>query len=269
MEDKQFIFLAGLHRSGTSLLHEIIRKHVEISGFSGTGVPQDEGQHLQSVYEPAKTFGGPGKFAFDNRAYMDESHILATPENANLIFEQWSKHYDLNCKYLIEKSPPNIIRTKFLQKLFPKSKFIVILRHPLAVSYATKKWRKSPIPELIQHYFLAYEAFLKDMDTLNSVYILRYEEFVIEPQKVIDNIFNFLELTPVKVCHDIHESINEKYFLKWEKDRKKLANRISYRTPKKVENLANKFGYSFKNYSSLVSVPWLGAHIRQSIDTCQ
>ena len=56
MTDKSFIFLAGHHRSGTSLLHEIIKEHPLISGFSNTGVPEDEGMFLQNVYEPAKTY---------------------------------------------------------------------------------------------------------------------------------------------------------------------------------------------------------------------
>ena len=59
-EDKTFISIAGLHRPGTFLLHKIISSHPEVSGFSLIGVPEDEGQHLQSVYKSAKTFGGAG-----------------------------------------------------------------------------------------------------------------------------------------------------------------------------------------------------------------
>ena len=170
MKDKKFIFLAGMHRSGTSLLHEIIRGHDHISGFSDTGVPEDEGQHLQSVYEPAIAFGGPGKFAFDQRSYMDEVHPLATGENAQKIYEEWSPHYDLSCPYLIEKSPPNLIRTRFLQKLYPNSKFIVILRHPLAISYATEKWSKTSISSLLDHTLRAYESVSYTHLTLPTIY---------------------------------------------------------------------------------------------------
>ena len=107
MTDKSFIFLAGHHRSGTSLLHEIIKEHPLISGFSNTGVPEDEGMFLQNVYEPAKTYGGPGKYIFDKNSHMDENHPLATVENANSILQQWEKYYDKNCPYYVEKSPPS------------------------------------------------------------------------------------------------------------------------------------------------------------------
>ena len=58
-----FIFVCGLHRSGTSVLHRAIRAHPDISGIDGTKSPEDEGQHLQSVYLPGGKFGGPGAFA--------------------------------------------------------------------------------------------------------------------------------------------------------------------------------------------------------------
>jgi len=52
--DKKFVFISGLHRSGTSILHRILRSSEGISGFHDTNVPQDEGQHLQSVFNPQK-----------------------------------------------------------------------------------------------------------------------------------------------------------------------------------------------------------------------
>jgi len=259
-ENKIFIFLAGLHRSGTSLLHEIIREHSEVSGFSRTGVPEDEGQHLQTVYEPAKSFGGPGRFAFDQRAYMNESHPLATKESAKIILEQWSKYYDSSRKYLIEKSPPNIIRSRFLQRIFPRCKFVVIFRHPIAVSYATQKWSRTSIRSLIEHTLRAYEIFLEDMKFLDSVYVLRYEDFVRAPQQMLDNIYSFLRLRTVAIRHDIKKSVNEKYFSMWKRNRKSLFFRIAFRVTDEIETRANRCGYSINNYNDLVPVSWLGPH---------
>lgn len=80
-DDKTLIFIGGLHRSGTSLLHEILRRHPAVSGFANTGVPKDEGQHLQTVYPPASAFGGPGLFGFNRASFMNEDHPLATIES--------------------------------------------------------------------------------------------------------------------------------------------------------------------------------------------
>jgi len=45
----RIVFVAGLHRSGTSLVHRCLAAHPDVSGFADTGVPEDEGQHLQTV----------------------------------------------------------------------------------------------------------------------------------------------------------------------------------------------------------------------------
>lgn len=253
MDDKEFIFIGGLHRSGTSLLHKILAAHPSISGFSGTSVPEDEGQHLQTVIKPALAFGGPGKFVFDERSYMDENHPLATKKNAKEIFDQWCNHWDLSSKYLIEKSPPNIVRTRFLQKLFPKSKFIIVLRHPIAVAFATKKWCNSSTLSLLDHTLCAYEIFHNDMKMLKSFYVLRYEDVVSEPQSKVNEIFLYLGLSAYKLTQNVKNDVNEKYFMMWEEER-----RIFNRLPVAFEKRANQFGYSFRDYrNTLITRPYI------------
>jgi hypothetical protein len=260
MIDKKFIFLAGHHRSGTSLLHEIIREHPSISGLSDTGVPEDEGQHLQTVFEPANAFGGPGKYIFHPKSYMDENHALATSHSAEMIMQQWGKYFDQAGEHYIEKSPPNLIRTRFLQKLFPNSRFVVILRHPLAVSYATRKWSGTSIKSLLEHSLLGYEIFMKDMEYLRHVYVLRYEEFVANPQTEVDKIFGFLGLRSSPIKQVVNASANEKYLSMWESSRTRWINRILLPVDIHLETRANRFGYSISRCRELLGSSLLGAH---------
>ena len=222
MIDHEMIFLAGHHRSGTSLLHEIIREHPEITGFENTGVPEDEGQHLQCVLKPAKAYGGPGKYIFNRNARMTEHHCLATEESAHAIMSQWKKYYGPDNKYYVEKSPPNLIRTRFLQKIFPNSRFIVILRHPIAVALATQKWSRTSIKSLLEHTLLGYETFAHDRAWLDKSYVLRYENFVVGPQKTVDDIFRFLQLPSRRIEHRVNSSVNDKYYVMWESARRSL-----------------------------------------------
>lgn len=256
MISKSFIFIAGHHRSGTSLLHEILREHPFVSGFSGTGVPEDEGQHLQTIYRPAKAYGGPGKYIFNKDAYMNEDHHLATDHSASEIFRQWSRHYNEDRFHYIEKSPPNLIRSRFLQKLFPNSKFIFILRHPVAVSYATQKWSKTTIESLIEHTLVGYEILLKDLPRIKNAYLLRYEDFTQSPQKLIDEIADFLEIPRLEIRHDISAGINIKYFRMWLKERPSMsADAING-----LEQRANLFGYSIRDCDILLPFKLLGRH---------
>ena len=75
----RLLFVGGLHRSGTTLLADLIAAHPSTSGFANTGVPADEGQHLQDVYPAARAYGGPGRFGLAPDAHMTETHELVSP----------------------------------------------------------------------------------------------------------------------------------------------------------------------------------------------
>lgn len=269
MTSKNFIFVAGHHKSGTSLLHGILREHPLISGLSETLAPKDEGQHLQTVIEPAKAYGGPGRYAYNKNAYLNENHPLATEQSAKTMFEEWEIYYDSKCEYYIEKSPPNLIRTRFLQKLFPNSRFVVILRHPLAVGYATQKVSKTSIRSLIRHTLIGYEIFVKDMGYLENVYVLRYEDFAVAPQDEINKVYDFLGLTSIPIRQSVKDDVNDRYFSMWENDRKYLLNRLLFSANGRLEERANRFGYSFDDYRRLLPSTLLGAHENQPRPTTQ
>mmetsp|Transcript_24237 Transcript_24237/g.27736 ORF Transcript_24237/g.27736 Transcript_24237/m.27736 type:complete len:142 (+) Transcript_24237:188-613(+) len=46
----RFLFMSGMHYSGTSITHYMIQLHEQISGFRNTGVRKDEGRLLQNIY---------------------------------------------------------------------------------------------------------------------------------------------------------------------------------------------------------------------------
>jgi hypothetical protein len=215
MADHHPVFVCGLPRSGTSLLFQCLREHPAISGFRDTGVPEDEGQHLQSVYPSGRVHGGPGRFGFDPAAFLDERSPLATPAHAQKLFSEWSAYWDLDKPVLLEKSPPNLIRTRYLQALFPNASFIVLLRHPLAVSLATQKWSKAPIQSLLEHSLICTERFDLDRRHLQRVFILKYEDFVHRPQAMMDDIYAFIGLESVPLGQEVRTDVNNKYFQRW------------------------------------------------------
>lgn len=246
MSTKRHIFIGGLHRSGTSFLHEILKSHPAISGFSNTGVPEDEGQHLQSVYLPAKAFGGPGRFGFNSASYMDEGHPLATQENSDKLLVEWGRYWDLSKDFLVEKSPPNLVRTRFLQKLFPGSFFIIILRHPIAVAQATQKWSKTSICDLLEHSLLCYERFFKDAPYLDKVYVLRYEDLVQSPQEQVESLFGWIGINMHDFEVTVRKDDNEKYFSAWNSEKGILSAKGIHAETAEHEYRMNAYGYSFK-----------------------
>ncbi|MGA9542559.1 MAG: sulfotransferase [Candidatus Sulfotelmatobacter sp.] len=246
----KFVFLCGLHRSGTSPLFRILREHPEISGFRNTGVPEEEGQHLQTVYLPAKAHGGPGRFGFIPEAHLTENSPLNTPESGQKLFAEWSKFWDLSKPFLLEKSPPNLIRTRFLQAVFPESHFIVISRHPIAVSLATWKWSRSSLESLIEHWLHCHCLFEQDRPYLRHVLVIKYEDLICATEPALEKIYRFLGLVP-QVSAPLNPDGNERYFEVWRKLAVERRGRdLCRRIVAKYEHKVQTYGYSLADCSS-------------------
>lgn len=246
MEGHRFVFLAGLHRSGTTLLARLLAAHPEIGGFSGTGVPAEEGQHLQSVYPVAATYGGPGRFGFAPESHLTEASPLATGENARAIYEEWSRHWDLERPVLLEKSPPNLLKTRFLQALFPGSAFVVIVRHPIPVSIPTARWRGTRrYDRMFEHWLHCHSLFEADREHLARVHVLQYEQLVRDPAGLLREIFEFLELDPIPPSEPVQPGANEKYFRQW-RDLKRDPGMRAYLdlVSLRYERRVRRYGYS-------------------------
>lgn len=255
MEQHQFVFIAGLHRSGTSILFQCLREHPLMSGFRETGVDEDEGQFLQSVYPVARRFGGPGRFGFYPQMHWTEASPLATPESARRLYADWLPYWDAGRPYLLEKSPPNLLKTRFLQALFPRSYFIVVLRHPVAVAYATRKWSWTTLSSLVRHWLVCHELFERDRARLRNVLVLKFEEFVQAPDAHLDATCRFLGAPPLPARPAVRSDTNAKYFHRWERLRRlPFFRRYVGRMIRQYEARANQFGYS------LADLGWLGPH---------
>jgi Sulfotransferase family len=216
VEGHRFVFLAGLHRSGTTLLARLLAAHPQISGFSGTGAPADEGQHLQSVYPSDHEYGRPGRFGFASDMHLTESSPLVSEQNSRTLFEEWSPYWDLSRPLLLEKSPPNLLKTRFLQALYPDSAFVVIVRHPIPVSIPTAKWRGTRrYDRLFEHWLRCHALFEADREHLERVHVLQYEQLVADPAAMLREIFEFLGLEPIPPSEPVDTGANEKYFRRW------------------------------------------------------
>jgi len=217
----KFVFLGGLHRSGTTLLFRMLREHPVISGFRNNPDAnewlgaEDEGQYLQSVYPQAIYWGGPGKFAFDPEAHLTEQSGLLTTENKAKLATQWFPHWDLSKRVLLEKSPPNLLWTRFLQSAFPNSSFVMIVRHPVAVSLATEKWSPTGLESLIRHWLVAHEIFEADRPYLRRVMAIKHETLASAPAATLREIYGFLGLDPLDTTFKATSEHNEKYFAQW------------------------------------------------------
>jgi hypothetical protein len=223
-----------------------------MSGFENTASPEDEGMHLQSVFLPSGAFGGAGAFGFKKGAHLTEESPLVTEANRQKLLAEWSPFWDMEKHFLLEKSPPNLIRTRFLEAMFPHSAFIALMRHPLAVSYATRAWYRHvrinwrSLSRLLEHWLVCHELFVEDQKHLkNPSMIVKYEQFVGEPQVWLGKVQDMLGVEHFPTHQKILTDVNRKYFRKWEKEQTGWLSGINSRSIiRRFEDRCRRFGYS-------------------------
>ncbi|GAA4715790.1 sulfotransferase family protein [Phytohabitans rumicis] len=210
------VFLGGLHRSGTTLLASLIATHPQVSGFRQTGAPEDEGQHLQTVCPIDEHHGGPGRFAYVPEAHMTERSPLATAANGRLLRQQWSRYWDLSRPVLVEKSPPNLLRFRFLQHLFAGSRFIFVMRHPIPVALSTRKWTPAlTVRQVVRHWVHAYDIAAADAAMIDSLLLVRYEDLMVDPSTTMKSIAEFLDLSADFELGALDRVTNARYHARW------------------------------------------------------
>jgi hypothetical protein len=191
---RKYVFVCGLPRSGTSVLGRNIARMENCTGFRNTGVLEDEGRFLQNVYPTEDVLGGPGRFGFDPRAHLTETSALLTPENAAKLRASWHAYWDNSKAIFVEKTPANLLMTRFLQAAFPNSYFVVIKRHPVPVGIAAQKWKVNvtSLYNMFEHWLHCHKLFEQDKKHLKHVYELTYEDYIQNPDKHHQEIASFI-----------------------------------------------------------------------------
>ena len=252
---QRLLFVGGLHRSGTSLLAQLIAEHPDGSGLTDTGANEDEGQHLQDVYPAAQAYGGPGRFARNRAAHLTETSALVSADSAQRLLASWSPHWDLSKQVLVEKSPPNLIMGRFLQALFPDAKFLFIVRHPVSVTLATRKWRaRMPLARLMNHWFLAHATARDDLPQLANVHVVSYEWLMADPDPTLAGVAEFLGLTSPLGRGEINPTRNSRYSAMWQQlldegDRGARACRD------RLDSTAREYGYDLADPTTAPQKP--------------
>lgn len=246
VDGARLVFVAGLHRSGTTPLARLMADNPQISGLTRTGVREDEGQHVQSVYPPARTFGGPGRFAWNPQAHLTEASPLVSEQNAARLTAAWSPYWDLGRPLLLEKSPPNLVMGRFLQALFPGSAFVVVLRHPVVVALSTKKWApRTSLHRLVAHWFAAHELMLADLPKMQRTHVLRYEDLIADPVAELEPVRHLLGLAEPLNSGMLEVSRSSAYEKEW--DALTAGSLVARRRRRRIEaefaDQCARFGY--------------------------
>ena len=186
LDQHYWLFILGLNNSGTTLLVDLLQSH------PATRWLPIEGQYLTRALPRPRTYGVPRNFS----KRLDIFHWTenADPGPALRAQYDWSHYYQRRPGILVEKSPPNTLRSRWLQRNFRPSRFLAIIRHPYAVCEGIRRRVGHPIEEAALHWVRSHECLLDDITHLDHCLCLRYEDLCVRPLEHLEMLENFLGL---------------------------------------------------------------------------
>lgn len=112
----------------------------------------------------------------------------------------WIEYWDLSKAVLLEKSPPNIIRAISIEKHFTDCKFICLVRNPYAQIEGKIRRHEKDIAAATEEILFYLKTQQKNIEQLNSVLYLSYEELTNHPEVAKEKIIEFIpELADISI----------------------------------------------------------------------
>ena len=191
----RWVFLVGCYNSGTTLLAEMLGEHPEISALP------DEGQFLSDELVCDYDVGVPRMWV----EREDLFHLTEQDEGPNpeRIKREWAIRLDTSKRLLLEKSPPNSARVRWLQANFEDPHFICIVREPCSVAAGIRRKAEPghlvngwPLEMAANQWVRSNELLLEDAASLRKVMWLRYEDLTADTDGQLARIAAFLGVKP-------------------------------------------------------------------------
>ncbi len=192
---RKWLFLVGCYNSGTTLLASLLSRHPDISGLT------TEGHFITDQFVKDYEVGLPRMWAGREELFrLTEKDV---GPDAVRIKKEWGMRLDRSKPVLLEKSPPNTPRTRWLQREFTPAYFVAIVRNGYAVAEGItrkadpKHLRDSwPIEQSAYQWRRSYEVLEQDAPFLQHLLWVRYEDLAKDPKRELDRIAAFVGLPP-------------------------------------------------------------------------
>lgn len=195
--NKTWVFLVGCYNSGTTLLAELLGQHPEISAL------ETEGHFITDQFIKDYDIGLP-------RMWVEREDLFRLDENSTgpdplRVKKEWAMRLDLRKPVLLEKSPPNSAKTRWLQAHFENARFVGIIRNGYAVAEgitrkADPKHLKDswPIEMSARQWQRSNQVLLEDEPFLKHFLWVSYEELAADTAGTLNKITRFIGVDEFK-----------------------------------------------------------------------
>jgi sulfotransferase family protein len=194
------IFILSLPRTGSTLLQRVLMSHSKISSFA-------EPHFLLPFVYANKKEGTLTNYshASSYKAVNDVVNNLPNKENDffkylnEFSLKMYNSLSDEKSIYFLDKTPVYVWIIPEIIKIFPDAKFIFLFRNPIQVyasiisTFSNNKFNKMYRMEryLDEGFELLSDNYKKYKDISIGI---KYEEFILEPEKILNEILAYLEL---------------------------------------------------------------------------
>ncbi len=190
-----WLFLIGCYNSGTTLLSSLLSSHPDV------GALPTEGQFLTDQLRKDFLTGLPRMWHKREDLFrMTETDAGPDPQR---IKKEWGLRLDRSRPVLLEKSPPNTARTRWLQANFENAHFIFLVRNGYAVAegivrkgrphHRSEGWT---IADAAQQWRRSIEVVDEDGPHLRKLMWIRYEDVAAHAVESLNEITRFLGIRP-------------------------------------------------------------------------
>lgn len=226
------IFLLGSHKSGSSLLRSLLDGHTDLfvipsetHFFQYTGYwvdyklrrsyakrlgKKDQIESLTNYIKEENSNNDPYGAVKINGKYDIDSFFSYLGQNKTFdmrsLFQTYMEalHFCLVSKKLpeekliVEKSVENAEFAFVLRHLFPRCRFIHIIRNPYATLVAIRKAKSEKgypfMRDAILSIYNSYYNLFKNLTVLDDYLVIRYEELVASTKRTMQRVANFLNI---------------------------------------------------------------------------
>ncbi len=197
------VFVIGMPRSGTTLMEQILASHPKAAGVGELGVLGRRGIHFLRAY------GNPGGRELLQSNAMKGELLARTNEFLNVARLFARK----NSEKIVDKTPTQFFVAGFIHLCFPNAKFIHLNRHPADTFISTyqnnftKDFGFAFDQRAFAHYYLQKEKLMGYWRSVfgHNIIDVRYEKLVANPEKLVREILEFVDLDWEPNCLNFFE----------------------------------------------------------------
>jgi hypothetical protein len=220
MQEKM-IFVISPPRSGSTMLQRMLGSHSAIYTH-----PEP---HIVSPLAHLGFYANVDKAPYDhiNAAEAVHEYVEELPDKEEDYLDACRAYLDVlygrmldksGRAMMLDKTPANALVLPFLAKVYPRARYVVLTRHPLAVlsSYASSFFEGDydaamAFNDILGRYVPAMARFLRQAEV--PFFHIRYEDLVKEPEARMAEMFAFLGLPNEEGAVDYgkHEHVVKSY----------------------------------------------------------